>query len=468
MDHSSNSLAGALVDATPNVAPSIVTHKPSVVAESLGNGTVVETKASESLPEAQIPQSRNQGPTAIPRTQVTRDSLPIQPPSLPRAIPMNPPHATTVIYNTSAVPGDVSRPGDQPMNHNQLSLVPRRNFSNAISNLMQEGERQPQTLGFVQHYQPEASTSAPPRQSLVKGRLPREADRSRLAKDILKQLGKPNGSVPTIPTRREYKKRKKAEAETVGLPVHPSTEPMAEPSLPGPVLGQVTPNTSSANQLQENAPNESLSLGYSDQHKESTPDANGIEQDVDMNIHPSGDPLVSHPLGSPEPTPPQDPTPTLRDPEPAQGKEWGSTAENPPPEVQPSRWIGPPPDAEVIEISDDEGQPVVGTVAATDEPMEVDGEVRMGGAISESLPQSSLVGDDSPVAVEMKEGHTEEQTVDRRSSREPVVSKDIQLTEKKSQKIRPYVEVPPLPDYARQNKGKERAPVEAEDEEGLY
>ena len=432
---------------------------------------VVETGAPESLPEAQIPQYRNLEPIPIPRTQTTEDILPTQPHPSSSIIPTNPPHATTATYTTSAVPGDASRRGYQPMNHNQLALVPRFNFS-VIPNPMQGAERQPQAFEPVQYHPPEASTSTPLRQPPVKSRLPREADRSRLARDILKQLGKPNGSVPAIPTRREYKERKKAKAETEGLPVHPSTEPITEPSnresapsVSDPIPDQVLPGPLSSNQLKKNPRSELLSIGYPDRHKELPPDAAGVEQDVDMDIH-SCDSLVPRPSTSPRPAPPQDFTPPQRDPELAQVEKGKSTAENPSSELRSSRWVGPPPDTEVIEISDDEGQPAVDVLGSTVEPMEVDGEVKVGGAISKSLSQLSLVGDDNPVEVEMENGHAEEQPPNRRSSQEPVASKDIQLTEKKSQKIRPYVEVPPFPDYVRRGKGKGPASEEAEDEEG--
>ena len=407
--------------------------------------------ASDSLPEVEIPRSRDLEPTTIPQTQATGDAHHIlTQPSLSSGIPpTTSPHPNVTLYDTSAVPGDASRRGYQP--------IPRDNLSNVVPNKIQGGERRPQFPGF-----------AP-----VKVRPPREADRSRLAKDLLKQLGKPNGSVPAVPTRREYKQRKKAKAETKGTSTHISTEPMpmgqpqlvlngdGAPLLSDPVPSQVEPSTLPTNPLQENTPSESLSLGYPGQHRESAPPAaDDIEQDVDMDIQSSSDPPVSQPSGSSRPAPPQDLTPSMVGRKPAQdeGERFAITSE-----PQSPRWIGPPPHAEVIEISDDEGQPVVGAVVATVEPMDVDGEVGTGGAISNILS----LGDDTPAAVEMGEGLTEE-PLDRRSSQEPVVSKDIQFTRKKSQKVQPYVEVPPLPDYVRQIKGKERAPVEVEDEEGLY
>jgi hypothetical protein len=145
--------------------------------------------------------------------------------------------------------------------------------------------------------------------------------------------------------------------------------------------------------------------------------------------------------------------------------EGKSIANNPPPSETPSsRWNGPPPGSDIIEISDDEEQAVAGGATAAVEPMGVDGEVRVGGAISTSLSQLSLDGED--VVVEMGEDRTKD-LLDLRSSQEPVVSNGKEFTEKKSQKFQPYVELPPLPDYVRQIKGKERAPAKEEDKEGL-
>lgn len=352
------------------------------------------------------------------------------------------------------------------MDINQLTVVPRRNFPNVIPNLMQEEVRRPQTLGLAQNYQPGALTPTPPQPS-VKVRLPRDADRSRLARDILKQLGKPTGSAPVVLTRREYKERKKRTS------IHPSIEPAAEPqpalirddapSLPDLILGQVLSSTLPANPPQGNPTNELPSPAYLNQHKESAPPCeHAIEQDVDMDIQPSGDPLVPQPSGAHSPAPSQYLSSSLVDPALAQGKE--KSARNfPPLGPQSSTRTGPPPDTEVIEISDDEDQHVVGAVTTTVEPMEVDGGVGKGGVISKSLSRLSLDGDDTKVALEMGK-----EPLDRRSSQELVVFKGITFTEKKSQKIRPYVEVPPLPDYARQIKGKERAPVVVEEEGGPY
>ena len=432
-----------------------MTQHPSAATQPLANGAVVETGAPDSLPEAQIPQSRDPEPTTIPQIQAIGNTphIPTQPSPSSGIMPTSPTHPT------------------------QLALVPRRNFPDAISNLTQGGGRPSQAPGLVQYRQPETSAYAPPKQPPVRVRLPREADLSRLAKDILKQLGRPNGSVPAVLTKREYKERTRAEAGTKGTSVHPSPEPIAETQLvlnldevpppQDPVPGQAALSTLPTNQLQENLPHKTLLPGYPAQHRISAPpDANGIERDVEMDIQISGDSLVSRSSGSPLSDLPQDSASPLMDPESTQGKEGGSAAKNPPSKPQSSRWTGPSPDTEVIEISDDEGQPVVGAVVATVEPMEVDGEVGIGGAISKNLSHLSPDGGDTPVVVEI-EGRTKE-PLDHRSPQEPVVFKDIQFTEKKSQKIQPYVQVPPLPDFVRQNKAKERALVEAEDEEGLH
>jgi hypothetical protein len=96
--------------------------------------------------------------------------------------------------------------------------------------------------------------------------------------------------------------------------------------------------------------------------------------------------------------------------------------------------------------------------------MEVDEEIGTGGAISQNLCELSLDGNDTPVVVETEKSPTKA-PLGRQSSQELIGSEDIQFTRKKLQVC---VEVPPMPDYARQNRGKERAPIQEEDEEGLY
>lgn len=455
MGHSSNSLAGALVDSTSIAAPSVLIHQSSVISQQPENDEAVETVASGSFAEAHISQSCDPESTTVPRTH----------------------YPTIAIDSTSAVPNDASRSRYQPMSYDQLALVPRHDLPNVTPDQMQ-GKRPSQISGLTQHYhyRPEASGPTLPKRPPVKVRFPSEPDRTRLAKDILKQLGKPIGLVPALPTRRERKERKKLEADTEGTPIHPSTEPAAEVQLvlnlndaplpPDPVPDQVVVQSTSP--PQEIPVNKPPSLGSPDQHRElAPPNADAIERDVDMDIEPSINPSVPQPSGSPRPIPPQDYTSSLVDPKSVRGEGRSSAAESPPSEPRSSGWIGPPPDAEVIEISDDEGQPVVGAMIVTVEPMEVDGKVAMGRTISKSLSQLSLNGDDTPVSAEMEKNLTEK-PLGRRSSQEPVASKDIQFTEKKLQKVQPYVEVPPLPDYARRREGKERAPVGAEDEEGLY
>ena len=475
--HSSSSLAGALTDTASK--PQIVTRKSSVAAQPLGNNTAVEAGEPEPLPEVQIPQSRDQQPATAPRIQAAVNAPHLfNQLSLPSSVvPANPPYPTTAGRDTSTVPDDGSRRVYHPIDKDQLGLVQRRDVSNVVPNTVQRALHQPQASGWVRHYQPETSTPTLPKLPSVMVRSPRQADRSRLAKDILKQLGRPSGTAPAIPTRREYKKRKKAEVEMIGASAQPSTEPVVEPQLNhdevpllpegSPVPDQVPTSALPANPPQENPVNEPPSLECPDQHTESAPhDTNTIEQDVDMDIQPSGDLLVPQPPIPLRLGPQQDPLSSLVVSESVQD-EGTSAANNPPTSETPSsRWSGPPPGTEIIEISDDEEQYVVGEVTAAAEPMEVDREVRVGGAISKSLSRLSLEGDDAPVVVEMGKDPTKE-PLELRSSQEPVVSNGKKFTEKKSQKFQPYVELPPLPDYVRQIKGKGRAPAKEDNEEGL-
>jgi len=367
------------------------------------------------------------------------------------------------------------------MDYNQLALVPRRNFSNILPNSMQGEVRQPQPSGWAPYYQPEASTSTLPKQPPVKIRLPREADRSRLAKDILKQLGKPSGSVPAVPTRREYEARKRAEAEMEATSAQPPAEPVTKPqsvlnhgdppltSEVALVSDQVAPSGLSADPPPVTPAGEPPSLEYPDPDPRSTPqDADAAEQDVNMDVQPPEDPLVPQPPASPKPNLPQDFVPSPVVPESALDNEGRSAVDHPLPSGAPSsKRSGPPPDVEIIEISDDEEQPAVDATTTTVEPMEVDKEIGTGGPISQSLFELSLDGDHTPVAVETERKRTGK-PLGRRPSQDLIGSEDIQLTEKKLQRNRPSVELPPLPEYARQIKGKERAPIQEEDEEGLY
>ena len=315
----------------------------------------------------------------------------------------------------------------------------------------------------------------------IKVRLQREADRSRLAKDILKQLGKPSGSVPTVPTKREYEVQKKAEAEmeatSTQSPAVPVTEPPLvlnhdDPPLTSevvPVPDQVVPSGFSADLPPVTPAGEPPSLEYPDPDPHSTPqDADTAERDVNMDIQPPDDPLVPQRLASPKSNLPQGSVPSPVVPEPALDREERSAVNHPLPLGAPSsKRSGPPPDAEIIEISDDEEQSTVDPVTTTIEPMEVDEEVGTGGPISQSLFELSLDGDHTPVAVETEKERTKKPP-GRRPSQDLIGSEDVQLVEKKLQRNRPSVELPPLPEYARQIKGKERAPVQEEDEEGLY
>ena len=357
------------------------------------------------------------------------------------------------------------------MGYNQLALVPRRNFSNVAPTQIQGEVRQPQLSGWT-YYQPEASTSTFPKRAPVKIRLPREADRSRLAKDILKQLGKPSGLVPAVPTRHEYEERRKAvmEATSAQRPPQPAvTQPQLDeaplPSEVVPVSDQVTPSSLYVNHPPATPASEPPSLEYPDPDPDSAPhDADAANQDIHMDIQPHEDSLVPQPPASPRPNPPQDSISSPIAPESVLGAEERSAVEHRPPTAFPSsERRGPPPDTEIIEISDDEEGPVVDTVTATFEPMEVDEGTGTGGAISQSLSELSLGGEGAPVVVE-----TETEPLGRRSSEELIASEDIQFTGRNFPKNRVSIELPPLPDYARRSKGKERAPVQEEDEEGMY
>jgi hypothetical protein len=435
----------------------------------------MKTGVSDPSPEEQTPQPYDQELATAPLTQATgyTDHVSLQSLSSSSIIPADPPYPTTANHNTSTAPDHAPSQGYQPIGRDQLALVPRRNFPNVIPTIVQEEVPQPHASGWTP-LQPEASTSTLPKPPPVKVRLPRDAPRSRLGKDILKQLGKPSGSVPPVPTKYEYKQRKKAAAQMESTPGGPSTEPVAEPqpvldrddgpSLPevAPVPDQVPQSASPANPPPETPADQPPSLEYPSQVPESAPpDANIIEQDVEMDVQPSDEPLVPQPSVPPRQDPPQDPAPTLVVSEPTQDKGGRSADDNPPPSEPSPKRTAPPPDVEIIEISDDEDQPAAGAITATIEPMEVDEEYGTGGTISQNLSELPLDGEDTLVVTEME-------PPSRRSSQEPVVSGGTQFVKKKSQKNQPYVLLPPLPDFSRRKEGKERAPIEEEDEEGLY
>lgn len=391
-------------------------------------------------------------------------------------MPVSPPNLTTASHDASTVQSDTSRGEYQAIDYSHLALVPSRKLPSIIPSQTQGQVRQQQVHGWVPYYQQYASASSLPKQPSVRARLPREADRSRLAKDILKQLGRPSGVVPAVPMIREYRERKKAETKVASASAQPSINPMLQPNPTSnrddgplhlevvPVPDQVVPSVLPEDQSLDIQADEPPSLGYPDQDTESAPhDASAPEQDVEMGAQPSEEPLVSQPSGSPRPDPPQDPAPSPVTPGPAQDKEFVA-GKPPPPKPESSKWSGPPADVEIIEISDDEEQPAV---IANAEPMDVDEEVGKNAIISKSLSQLSLDSDDTPVAVEIIEDHATE-SLGRQSSREFVVSEDMQFTGKESQKNQPSAPLPLPPDLACQSKGKEQAPIEEEEEEGLY
>lgn len=467
--HSSSSLTVALGGPPSNLTPPAVVQQTHVVAQPPEDNAVMQNGASDVLPEVHILQSRDPAPTPDSRTQVVGNAPDVftQPSSSSSITLVNPPYPATVNQHTTAVPNGAARGLYKPMEYNQLVPVPGRNSSNSIPNAIQERVLQPQLPG-----RPEASTSTLRRQSSAKVRLPREADRSRLAEDILKQLGKPSGSVPAVLTRREYKERKKIGAHVEATSTQPPTEPVvAEPqplsnhdgpplsSEIVPVQDQVPPPSLPLNSLPATLTDEPPLLKYPDMDAGSTTrDADATGEDTNMDIQPPEDPLSPQSRVSPRSDPPQEPVPSPVNPKSDLDKEERpATNQSPVPEFPSLKRNGPPPGAEVIEISDDEEQAAV-------KPMEVD-KVGTGDAISQSLPGLSLDGDGTLVAVE-----TERDRTDRplgRRSKLAIDSEDIRSTERKLEKKRPCVEVPPLPDYARQKKGKERAPIQEVEEEGL-
>ena len=367
------------------------------------------------------------------------------------------------------------------MEYNQLALVPRRNFSNVISTQIQEQIRQPQLPGWTPLFQPEASTSTLPKPPPIKTRRPREADRSRLAKDILKQLGKPSGFAPTVPTKYEYEERRKAEAGMEAASAQPPAQPVvAEPQLLSnhdeassppeiaPVPDQVARSDLHVDHHPATPVGEPPLLEYPDTGPNTTPDGAGAtEQDVHMDAQPPEDSLAPQSPASSGPNPPKDSASLPVAPELAPEVEETSTPEHPLPSAPSlSKWSGPPPDAEIIEISDDE-EVAVDTVTTTVEPMEVDEETGTGGPISQSLSELSLDREGAPVVVETEKDPPGE-PLSRRSSQELTGSGGVQLKGRKFPRNQVSVELPPLPDYVRKNKGKERAPIQEEDEEGLY
>jgi len=483
--HSSSSLAAALGDPPSNVVPPTVTQQTHVVAQPPKDNPVMQSGASDVLPEAHVPRSRDPAPTPDSLTQAIgkTSGVSTQPSSSSGITLVNPPYPTTADQHTTAVPNDAARQRYKPMEYNQLALVPRRNFPNAIPNVIQGKVHQPQLPGWTPLYQPEASTSTLPRRPPVKVRLAREPDRYRLARDILKQLGKPTGIVPPVPTQSEYEERKKTRAHMEATSVQPPTEPVVTKPQPQSSLSRRDPPPPLET---DPAPDQAPPLGLSMEPPPAIPidepplleypypdtgstarDADATGEDVNMDIRPSENPLVPQPPTSPRSNPPQEPVPPPVIPESALDKEDRPTANQPPISEHSSlKRNGPPPGAEVIEISDDEEPAAIDAVMDTIEPMEVDVEARTGGVVSKSSSGLSLDGDGTLTIVEAEKDRTKEALGYR--PRETIDSKDIQSMKRKLQKNQLCVEVPPLPDYARQNKGEKRAPIREEDEEGLY
>jgi len=445
-----------------NATPSTVMQSNAAV-QSLEKDMVALHDAPDIGPEAQVPQSHDPAPTAIPRAQAAGDApnLSAQPSSPSSTIPVDQPYPTTASHHTTIVPGEATRKEYRPMEYNQLALVPRQNLYNVIPNVsqLQVPEQHP---GWIPYQPPEASSSALPKLPSTRARLPREADRSRLAKDILRQLGKPSGSVPAVPTRRGYQDRKESETGIGATLVQPTSEFVVPeprslnydgPTLPPgivPVPDQVA-SGSYATHPPETPIGELPLLEY--------PDPDSDQQDVHMDTQPiDGTPAPQQPA-PPGSNPPQDRVSSPVVPGPVPATEGGSTVEHPLPSTPPPQdRRGPPPDAEIIEISDDEEEAANHVATAIAEPMEVDEEVGRGGADSQRLSGLSPAVGDTHLVAETGEGRTME-SLSRRPTQE--------LIGRKPQKNLVSVELPPLPEYARRNRGKERTPVE-EDEEGLY
>jgi hypothetical protein len=228
------------------------------------------------------------------------------------------------------------------------------------------------------------SAPALPRQPPAMIRSPRQADRSRLAKDILKQLGKPSGSVP-VPDQ----------VPSPGLSANPPLETQAsEPPLleyldPESVLPPVAPELTTEEEEEERIVADQL--------------------------------LVSKPQ-SPERN-------------------------------------GPPPGAETIEMSDDEGPAMINATANAIVPMEVDEEAVAGDAVSRGSSGLSPSGGDTLVAGKSEKDRGED-SFGGWSSQEPSDHGDTRFTERKSRTAHPFLVAPPLPE--------EKTLVEGEEEEGLW
>jgi len=222
---------------------------------------------------------------------------------------------------------------------------------------------------------------------------------------------------------------------------------LPSPSEIVPLPDRVPPLGLSSNPSPSSPADELSLLEYRDLDTGSTThDTGATGEDVNMDIPPPEDPLVPQPPVSPKSNPP-----LLSPAVPEQARM-----------AQLSKGNGPPPGAEIIEISDNEEQAAVDVGTTAVEPMEVDEEVGTGGAIPRSLSELFLDGDSTLVVAEMEKDFTKE-PLGRQPSPGPI---DIQVPKRKL-RYRPWVDVPPLPDWARQNRREETVPVQEEDEEGL-
>lgn len=481
VSYSSSSLATALGDTPSEVTTSTTMQQLHATTQPSEDDIVVLDEAPDVLPETHVLQPCDPAPTPNPRTQVTGNASgastnPSAPPSITLA---NPPHPTTANRDTS-IPNDATHRSYRPIDYNQVALVPKRNFPNAIPNTMRVEVSKPQLSTWTSRPLPEALTPALPRQPPAKIRLPRQADRSRLAKDILKQLGKPSGSVPVVPTRREYEVQRKTRPNVDAALTQPPTEPVVaepqpmmthdDPPLPQeivPVSDQVPSPGFSANPPPETRANEPPLLEYPDPVAGPTPHvADATDEDFNKDGHTPNGPLVTQPPISSRSALPQEPVPSLVAPEPATDKEEPpATDQLLVSKLQSSKQNGPPPDANIIEISDDEELTTIDDPTSAVEPMEVDEEVVAGGAVSRSLSGLSLDGEDTLVAGKSEKDRNKE-PLSGRSSQEPNDREGTRSTERKSQRFQPFLVIPPLPDYARQDKGKESVSIGEAEEEG--
>ena len=178
-------------------------------------------------------------------------------------------------------------------------LVPRQYFPKIAPKPTQGQVPQPQLPGWMPPYSPEASTFILPKRPPTKARLPRDADRSRLAKDILKQLGKPSGSVPAVPTRPRYEDRKVSEARIEAASAQPPAKPVVpelqlsnpdgSPLPPGTarVPDQAAPSSSHATYPPETPVGDPPLLEYPDTDPDPAHNyTDATEQDVHMDIEP--------------------------------------------------------------------------------------------------------------------------------------------------------------------------------------